>query len=287
LVGVAMSRRSGSRSRLRFTLLLLVLTSITLLTLDFRGFGPLESAHNGAQAVFAPVSDAATSVFRPVGNWWTGMFHSSDLEEQNKKLQQQVDELTGQVAANADAQKQLDQLRQQLNINFVGQNQTVRARVTSGAIGNFENTIEIDKGASSGIKKDMPVVSGAGLIGKVASVTDGRAVISLITNRDFKVGVKVTAKPGLGLASGTGEEHKISASFGNKDPVDVNDILVTSGTDSDQRSAYPADIPVGKVTAARVDDTALTKDLDVDLLANLTDLEFVTVVLYTPQPDNS
>jgi rod shape-determining protein MreC len=280
-----MSRRSGNRSRLRFTLLLLVLTSITLLTLDFRGFGPLESAHNGAQAVFGPVSDAATSVFRPIGNWWTGNFHSSDLEEENRQLKQQVDDLNGQVAANANAQKELDQLKSQLNISFVGQYQTVHARVTTGAIGNFDETIDIDKGANDGIKLNMPVVSGSGLIGRVVSVNDNRAVISLITNRDFKVAVKVSAKPGFGLVSGTGEDAKVSATFGNKDPVDVGDVLVTSG--SDPHSAYPADIPVGKVTAAHTDDVALTKDLDVDLVATLSDLEFVTVVLYTPPPDNS
>jgi rod shape-determining protein MreC len=282
---VALSRRSGGRSRLRFTLLLLVLTAITLLTLDFRGFGPLESAHNAAQSVFTPISDGATGVFRPVGNWWSGMFHSSDLEEENKQLKNQLDDLNGQVAANANAATELDQLKAQLNIQFVGQNQTVRARVTTGAIGNFDNTVEIDKGSSSGLKVDMPVVSGAGLIGKVVKVTDSRAVISLITNRDFQVGVKVTAKPKPGVAKGTGDEHTLTAEFDRDSTVDVNDILVTSGIGN--RSPYPPDIPVGKVTAVSSSDATLSKELQVDLLANLTDLEFVTVVLYTPPADAS
>ena len=43
-------------------------------TLDFRGFGPIDSARSAALSAFAPVGDAATSVFRPVGNFWHGAF---------------------------------------------------------------------------------------------------------------------------------------------------------------------------------------------------------------------
>ena len=50
------TRRSG---RTRFTILLLVLTAITLLTLDGRGFGPIDSARSAVLSVLSPVGDAA------------------------------------------------------------------------------------------------------------------------------------------------------------------------------------------------------------------------------------
>jgi hypothetical protein len=45
---MALPDRSG---RSRFTLALLIVTSITLLTLDFRGFGPLDAVTDGLGSV--------------------------------------------------------------------------------------------------------------------------------------------------------------------------------------------------------------------------------------------
>ena len=49
---MALSRRSTRLGRSRFTLLLLVLTSITVLTLDFRGSGVVDDLRGGAATVF-------------------------------------------------------------------------------------------------------------------------------------------------------------------------------------------------------------------------------------------
>lgn len=278
---MAVSRR-GPRSRTRFTVFLLVLTAITLLTLDFRGFGPLESARNATLSVFGPVGDAAGSVFRPVGDAWNGAFRYGDVEEDNRRLRDRIDQLEAQIATNKSSQQELDQLKAQLDIGFVGQIPTARARVTSGAIGNFEDTVEIDKGSSSGVIKGMPVVSGQGLIGSVVRVSDSRAVVKLVTNRDFRVGAKVNGKAGsLVRVSGTGDERKLSGKTDQKDSqAAVGDLLVTSGV---EHSLFPADVPIGKVSAIRDNDIELQKDIDVDLLANLTDLEYVTVMLYQPK----
>jgi rod shape-determining protein MreC len=280
---MALSRRGTRSSRTRFTLLLLVLTSITLLTLDFRGFGPVESARNAVLSAFAPVGDGAAAVVRPIGNVWSGAFDYGDLEERNKELQQRVDEVQGQKAGNENAQKELDQLKAQLDIPFVGPLESVTAHVANGAIGNFEDTVEIDKGSSDKIQVGMPVISGSGLVGKVVRVADNRSVVKLITNRDFNVGVKVPNKLGVGIAKGTGEERHLTAEFNSKDAqVDVNDVLVTSGS---KDSPYPAEIPVGKVTnVVQSDDVELRKSLDVELSTNLKDVTYLSVVLYTPPP---
>lgn len=277
-----MTRRGPrSRSRTRFTIFLLVLTAVTLLTLDFRGFGPLETAHNAALNVFGPVGDAAGAVFKPLGDAWNGAFKYGEVEEENRRLRDRVDQLEGQIATNKTADQELEQLKSQLDIGFIGQIPTARARVTSGAIGNFEDTVEIDKGSSSGVERGMPVVSGAGLIGQVVRVTDNRAVVKLVTNRDFKVGAKVNGKAGsLALVSGTGDERKLKATTDKKDSqAVVDDLLVTSGV---EHSMFPQDLPIGKVSAVHESDVELKKDLEVDLLANLADLEYVTILLYRP-----
>lgn len=277
---MALSRR-GLRSRTRFTIFLLVLTAISLLTLDFRGFGPLETAHNVAVAIFGPVGDAGSRVFRPVGDAWNGAFRYGDVEAENNRLKDRINQLETQSATDKGAQQELDQLKSQLNIGFLGQIPPVRAQVSSGAIGNFEDTIEIDKGSSSGIVTGMPVVSGEGLIGKVVRVSDNRSVVKLITNRDFNVGAKVNGKSGTTtVVTGTGGERNLKGTTDGKDTqIAPDDVLVTSGIGTSQ---YPADLPIGKVTAVNDTGSELQKALDVELLANLIDLEYVTVLLYQP-----
>ena len=62
---MASVRRGG---RTRYRLALLVLTALTLLTLDFRGVGPLQSAQHGARDALDPVRRGLATVFRPVTN---------------------------------------------------------------------------------------------------------------------------------------------------------------------------------------------------------------------------
>ena len=68
---MALSRRSGGRSRL--TIALLVLTSLALLTLDFRDAAIVQSARRTAGNVFSPLRGAAETVSEPFSNAWNGI----------------------------------------------------------------------------------------------------------------------------------------------------------------------------------------------------------------------
>jgi len=274
---VAVTRRT---SRARFTLVLLVLTSITLLTLDYRGFAPLDAARSGVLAVFSPVGDAASGVFRPVGDAWNGAFDHGDLRRENEELKRQINDLQGSQTQNDAAKLELEQLKKSLDLPFAGQSATVHARVVSGPISNFDATIEIDKGASSGIEKGMPVVSGAGLIGQVQRTSDGRAVIRIISDRNFQVGVNVANGAGRGVIQGQGDENHLRAGqFDVTTELENDDILVTSGA---ARSQFPPGIPVGTVRSVNTDETTQQKIADVKPAANLNDLTYITVIIYHP-----
>jgi rod shape-determining protein MreC len=273
---VAVTRRS---SRSRFTLVLLVLSSITLLTLDYRGFAPLDSARSAVLAVVSPVGDAASAVFRPVGDFWSNAFDSGDLKAENEDLRRQVDDLQGKITQGEASRQELEKLKTSLDIPFAGEIPQVHARAASGPVSNFDATIEIDKGASSQIKKGMPVVAGGGLVGTVVNVSDSRAVVKLIIDRDFQVGVSTPGKPGRGVVQGQGDEITVHASqFAMSSELNKDDILQTIGG----RSLFPPGIPVGTVTSVGTDDTTQQKVADVKLTANLSDLTFVTVLLYEP-----
>ena len=277
---MALSRRTPSRSRSRYTLLLLVLTSVTLLTLDSRGFGPLDSARDGVLDFFSPVGEAADGALEPVRDGWDGATGYEALREENEALRQQILDLEGQLADGQAAREELVQLQAALDLPYVGEIPTVQARVSSGGVTNFDDTIELDKGSSSGLREGMPVVAGNGLVGQVVRVGQDRSGVRLITDPAFKVGVRVSGAPGLGIVSGQGDEVILRAdSFDITTPLGEGDLLVTSGA---ARSSYPPDIPVGRVLQVTTDDASLQKAADVETLSNLNDLLYVTVLLWEP-----
>jgi hypothetical protein len=74
---VALTRRGG---RSRATLIFLVLLSITLITLDFRGdSGVIDAIRDGATDALAPVRDAVDSAFSPVGDALHGVTSYGDV----------------------------------------------------------------------------------------------------------------------------------------------------------------------------------------------------------------
>ena len=273
---MALSRRTG---RSRLTLALLVLTSLTLLTLDFRDSELVQSARRVASTALSPLRGAAETVSEPFSNAWHGITDYGDLESENEALRAELDELRGDAVADENAAEQLAGILDQLDIEWVGDIPTAAARVVAGPASNFTHTIELDKGSGAGVKVGMPVVNGAGLVGKVVQVTSDRATVQLITDPDFAVGVRLVPDGALGTAtgSGDGEDLVVDTQLEADAEVAEGTVLTTSGAD---RSAFPGDIPVGTVRRSREGSGGLTLDLVVEPLADTEKLAFVTVLLW-------
>ncbi|MGZ6913471.1 MAG: hypothetical protein ACXVJS_18145 [Acidimicrobiia bacterium] len=62
-------------------LILLVLTSITLITLDTRGgdSGVGGRIRNTARDVFSPIQDGVDAGLRPIEDWWDGVTRAGDI----------------------------------------------------------------------------------------------------------------------------------------------------------------------------------------------------------------
>lgn len=273
---MALSRRTG---RSRLTLALLVLTSLALLTLDFRDSGIVSGARGAASTVFSPLRGAAETVSEPFSNAWHGVADYGDLKAENKVLQAKLDEQNGTAVQDANAAEQLAALLAQLDIEWVGDIPAPSARVVAGPASNFSHTIEIGKGSDAGFKVGMPVINGAGLVGKLVQVTSKRSTVQLITDPHFKVGVRLVNDGSLGTAVGGGEGEDLLADMQLRADAEVTKgtSLTTSGVDF---SAFPGDIPVGTVRSTRKGSGGLTLDLVVTPLANTEKLAFVRVMLW-------
>jgi rod shape-determining protein MreC len=275
---VAVARQA---TRSRFTLILLILTSVTLVTLDLRGFAPLDDARHAASDVFAPVRDAADSAFEPVGDAWDGALSYDELEAENERLLERIEELEGAAALNDDAREQLEELLAELDIEYIGDIPPVRARVVSGPAADFEHRIEINQGSADGIEVGMPVVTRAGLVGRIDDVSRNRAVVQLVSDPAFRVGIRLSENDDIGVARGQGRDEPLLV-FSGIDvglEIDEGELTKTSGLEG---TLFPADIPVGRVERVVTSQGELEQDLLIEPLADLDRLSWVNVLLWEP-----
>ncbi|MGI8796155.1 MAG: rod shape-determining protein MreC [Acidimicrobiia bacterium] len=265
--------RRGNR---RSVLILLFVTSITLITLDVRGSGPITGARGVAHDVVAPIATVADKVFSPVGDWVGGVTRAGTLKDENSRLRKELDELRGKAAQNRAFESENEELSKLLDLPYTEDSDAIAARVVSGSPGNFEWTVQIDRGTSDGVAEGMAVVTGAGLVGRIVEASGDRATALLL--RDPKSGVAVVTESArtTGVAQGRTGESTLRLDF--VDPtanVDEGELVFTSGRDN---SRFPPSIPVARVEKVAKKRGELQQDIVLAPLVDLDSLEFVKVL---------
>jgi rod shape-determining protein MreC len=214
-------------------------------------------------------------VFRPVGAFFTGLVNIGSLQEENRRLHQQVDQLQQETGQAASTQRELDRLlalydlQQALGLNGVA------AVVIAQSVGNFEWTVNVNRGSSEGIRTNMPVVAGEGLVGHVIQVAPHWSKVQLIVDPESAVAGRLVSSGETGLIVGQ-RDRDLTMDLDNPDAnVLPEEQVVTSGY---QGGLYPPEIVVGFVSHVFRDPARLTKVIAVRPAVDFSSLEFVLVV---------
>ncbi len=269
------------RTSQRITLVIALLASVTLLTLNYRGEGKnvITSVRNGARQVVAPVQRGISAVLHPIGDIFSGAVHYGSLQSQNEALQREIDKLQAQVAENGLASDQLQQILSQENLPFAGNIPAVLAQVIDDPTSNFDLTIEINRGTSEGVGVGMPVVTGAGLVGEVTSAGSGTAVVQLVTDARSSVGARF-GKNEIAVVAGQGPTQPLVLQFVEAgERATKGEEVFTSGL---LGATYPADIPIGTVSTVQLSPGAYTKEATVVPAVDFGNLQYVSVLQWLP-----
>jgi rod shape-determining protein MreC len=277
---MARPRRANRRG---FVLTLVVLTSITLITLDSRSgrTGPLGAVGRAAHTIVSPVERAVADVTRPIGDWWSGLVDSGKLKRENRSLRDRVSKLEGDEHQAAQALHENDVLRQLLGLKLLSSVPRVVARVVDRDPGNFESTVEIDRGTEAGIADGMAVLAPDGSVaGHVIAVWHGGATVRVLDDPDSSIAVRTIEHPVTGIAQGhLGSRELTVADFDPSATIKVGEEVVTSDI---ANSVYPPDLPVGTVTRVEVQPAGLGTVVHIDPFVDFGGLEFVAVLKWVP-----
>jgi rod shape-determining protein MreC len=270
--------------RRRAVLALLVVLSLILLTAYFgeASSGGLHSVQRGFLTVVSPIQNGANKALKPVRDlfgWFGDTLHAKG---QRDELRKQVDTLRHQLVAD-EAEKHsyrelltLYHLDNQLSVNDY---RPVSATVVAKSPNVWYSTVTIDKGESSGVRVNDPVINGEGLVGKVAQVASDGAQVTLITDSSVGVSARIGSTGATGIVQPkVGDPNDLLLQYlPANTQANRGEYVVTSGTvSSPDDSLYPPGIPIGQVTSSN--EESAYRSVNVHPLADLHNLDVVQVL---------
>jgi rod shape-determining protein MreC len=280
--------------RRRAVLAALVLISLFLLTAYFgeSSGGSLHSVQRGAMEVFAPIQEGANRALKPFRDLFGWFGDTLDAKEERDKLRAERDALRKDVARVTLENRELEQtkgLQAQNSAGGLDDYDPVQARVIARSPSSWFQSFQINKGSSDGVRVDQPVVNSAGLVGKVKEVSDGNAVVMLLTDPEFGVSAQTlqSGEPGsVGPAVGDAGDLRFEL-VPNAKEVQRGETIITAGTSMSAKvtqlsSLYPRGILIGTVSRIETGEGELDRVIHVEPVADLRSLDLVEVLT---QPD--
>ncbi|CAB4595193.1 unannotated protein [freshwater metagenome] len=276
--------RYGGDNRGRLLLIVLIVTSLFLITLDLRGVAVVDNIRSGTQSVLTPFQKAGSWVISPVRSFLSDVTHLGRTRNQIEKLTAQNEALRLALENRKNADAQLVQLKGVLELAGKAQYKVVAAKVISqGSSTSFSQTITIDAGTSSGIRANMTVISGFGLVGVVKVAYPNSALIQLASDPSFKIGARIAGSQQIGILSGEGTRKSVLQLLDNSLEVKEGDVILARGS-SNGRPFVPG-VPIGEVTKVDNSASAITQTADVKYFVNFSTLGVVGVVISMTEAD--
>ena len=276
--------RSGGDNRGRLLLISLIVTSLFLITLDLRGVSVISGVRNGSQSALSPVQSIAATIFRPVGNFFSDVTHLGRTRGEIESLKKANEKLLNSLINRQSADAELKQLKSVLDLAGTAQYKVVSAKVISlGSTSSFTQTISIDAGTKLGVRQNMTVISGLGLVGVVKNSYPNHALVQLTTDPAFRVGARVAGSQQIGILSGQGTTKAVLQLLDNQTTLKVGDVILARGSQNNR--PFVPGVPIGTVTSVDNAAGSVTQTADVKLYANFSALSVVAVVVGAPKTD--
>lgn len=277
-----MNRKGRGSISSKYVLMVLTLICVMLLFASYAtGYSgePLRSISN---YIFVPMQKGLEYVGDIISINSNDTKTKEQLIAENEALQKQVDELSNQITTIRLEQSELETLQELYDLDKqYSQYKKTAARVIGRNSNNWFDTFTINKGSADGIKPNMNVIAGSGLVGIVADVGKHHAVVRSIIDDTNNVSGMILSTDDNCIVSGS-LKHMTSSNMilfsgleDKDDKVSVGDSVVTSNI-SDK---YLPGLLIGYVSEIASDTNKLTKSGKVTPVVDFKHLQDVLIIL--------
>jgi rod shape-determining protein MreC len=261
---------------------LLVVLSLLLLTAYFgeSSNGRLHGVQRDFLTIVSPIQDGANKALKPVRDlfsWFGNTLHAKSQLAQSLK---QTNTLRRELVNDQAEKRAYHELLALTHLDQLGVSDyhPVTATVVGKTPNLWYSTVNIDKGESSGIQVNDPVINEEGLVGKVTAVVSDGAQLDLITNSSMGVSARIGTSTATGLVQPkVGDPNDLLLGYLPANAqANTGEYVVTSGTVAGGESLYPPGLMIGQVTS--VNEESAYKSVNVHPAANLHNLDIVQVL---------
>jgi len=237
------------------------------------------------QTFASPIQSASSKASGATTGFFQQIFNFRSIAQQNEQLKERLTQVEQELNTARQATAENERLKALLNLNETVKISSVPARVIARDPSVWFNTITINRGSSSGIEMNMPVVTGGGIVGRVITVSPWASQVMLLTDEKAGAGAVVgqLGSGALGSVKGradTGVALIEMRYVSGLEKVEVGDSVMTTGQDG----IYPPGLNVGRVVDVKNGTATQAHQILIQPGAQLDHLEEVAVLLYHPPP---
>jgi rod shape-determining protein MreC len=275
------------RQRAPIWLVGLLVTNLVIMAVDARDAdGGQKILRIWTQTFASPIQNASSKASGATVGFFQQIWNFRSTAQENEQLKQRLTEAETQLHTARQAEAENERLKSLLGIVQKLDIKTVPARVIARDPSVWFNTITIDRGSSSGVAVNMPVVTGGGVVGRVITVSPWASQVMLLTDEKAGAGAVVGQLGQSGALGSVRGRADLGVSViemryvSGLEKVEVGDYVMTTGQDG----IYPPGLNVGKVVDVKKGSATQAHQILIQPGAQLDHLEEVAVLLYHPPP---
>jgi rod shape-determining protein MreC len=267
-------------------LVTLLVTNLIVMAVDARDAdGRQKVLRVWTQTFASPLQNASSKATGATSGFFQQIWHFRSTAAENEQLKQRLIEMETELHTAREAAVENERLRALLHLNEQSDIKNIPARVIARDPSVWFNTITINRGSSSGVEVNMPVVTPGGIVGRVITVSPWASQVMLITDEKAGAGAVVGQLGSGALGSVRGRADLGVALIEMRyvsglEKVEVGDYVMTTGQDG----IYPPGLNVGRVVEVKNGTATQAHQIYIQPGAQLDRLEEVAVLLYHPPP---
>ncbi len=245
---------------------------IALVTLSPHLLSPIEKM---AMELVAPIQSFVNVAVDKSISIWNDYINLVNVQKENRRLKREVAILRFKEGLYKEMLGYEKEIKRLMSFKESIPFQVIDAGVVSfDSVSSF-NTIILDRGSSSGVGIDCPVISFQGVVGRTISVSNNFSKVLLLTNYNSSVPAKLAKTHYRAILKGTGKNTCRLEYISLDIPVKPGEEVVTSG----DQGIFPEGLPLGIVKSVIREKNQLFQNIEVLPHINYPKLERVFVII--------
>ncbi|WP_026906333.1 rod shape-determining protein MreC [Paucisalibacillus globulus] len=271
------------RKKRLFTILIGIIILVVFIGYSLGNRSNLTTGEQFVSDIIGMVQNVISTPVKYVTNIFDNIDDIRNTYDENQLLREKLAQYKGLIYEVQEIKEENTELREIIDkADSIRSYNPIHATVTARSPERWIEQVTINKGSIAGVKENMAVITAAGMVGKIQSVSQLTSTVQLLSGFDEfnRISATISRKEGNDIFGLIEEYDKKTNSLlfkiieeSDKD-LEEGELVVSSG----MGGVFPAGLPIGTVKEVIPDDYGLTKTALVEPAANMYEINNVIVV---------